>query len=220
MIKNIFWDVDGVLANLNHAYYRFLTEHPKYQERHRQLKFADLPKALPIDTEKYGALELSTHPIYGEEYNAEFIKSEDFFNDRPLYVGTVEVLKELHELGYQQFTLTETGAGVERKRALVTNLLGEASNFISIVAIEHAKVMHSGNKANGLKTCMEKYQLKPEESIFVDDRIYNIRSAIEVGVIPVRFRSQFTTDTPKDLSWVKEVRDIYELRDWLLKTNE
>ena len=24
-IKNIFWDVDGVLADLNHAYYHFLT---------------------------------------------------------------------------------------------------------------------------------------------------------------------------------------------------
>ena len=27
-IKNIFWDVDGVLANLNYAYYNFLTKHP------------------------------------------------------------------------------------------------------------------------------------------------------------------------------------------------
>lgn len=27
-IKNIFWDVDGVLADLNYAYFHFLTDHP------------------------------------------------------------------------------------------------------------------------------------------------------------------------------------------------
>ena len=38
-IKNIFWDVDGVLADLNHAYYHFLTGHPNYRDQYQDLKW-------------------------------------------------------------------------------------------------------------------------------------------------------------------------------------
>ena len=31
IIKNIFWDVDGVLANLNFAYFNFLKNHKNYK---------------------------------------------------------------------------------------------------------------------------------------------------------------------------------------------
>ena len=56
-IKNIFWDVDGVLANLNYAYYNFLTKHPKYKEmydafqplKHLQLEFIEENKSLDED---------------------------------------------------------------------------------------------------------------------------------------------------------------------------
>jgi phosphoglycolate phosphatase-like HAD superfamily hydrolase len=37
-IKNIFWDVDGVLADLNHAYYHFLTGHPQLSGSIQELK--------------------------------------------------------------------------------------------------------------------------------------------------------------------------------------
>ena len=49
MIKNIFWDVDGVLANLNFAYYNFLKNHPKYRPLYGHMTWEDLPKILPID---------------------------------------------------------------------------------------------------------------------------------------------------------------------------
>ena len=58
VIKNIMWDVDGVLANLDHAYYRFLTEHENYKDDYKDLKWEDLPKALPIDP-KFGSLRAS-----------------------------------------------------------------------------------------------------------------------------------------------------------------
>ena len=47
IIKNIFWDVDGVLANLNYAYYNFLTKHPKYAPLYKDMKWSDLLKVLP-----------------------------------------------------------------------------------------------------------------------------------------------------------------------------
>ena len=86
-IKNIFWDVDGVLADLNHAYYTFLTQHPKYADQYKNLKFEDMDKVLPIDP-KYGALELKTHPTMGEHMDHDFCHSQ-FFEKRPLYPGVI-----------------------------------------------------------------------------------------------------------------------------------
>ena len=37
IIKNIFWDVDGVLANLNFAYFNFLKNHKNYKDNIKAL---------------------------------------------------------------------------------------------------------------------------------------------------------------------------------------
>ena len=77
MIKNIFWDVDGVLANLNYAYFNFLKNHPKYKPLYGNIKWEDLPKVLPI-VPKYGALELKTHPTLGTELDYDFATRPNF----------------------------------------------------------------------------------------------------------------------------------------------
>jgi phosphoglycolate phosphatase-like HAD superfamily hydrolase len=83
-VKNIFWDVDGVLADLNHAYYHFLTGHPNYRDQFKGLKWEQLPEVLPILPE-YGALELKTHPELGTEMDRDFCEDQTFFRNRPLY---------------------------------------------------------------------------------------------------------------------------------------
>ena len=79
-IKNIFWDVDGVLADLNHAYYHFLTGHPNYREQFKGLKWEQLPEVLPILPE-YGALELKSHPELGTEMDRDFCADQVFFRN-------------------------------------------------------------------------------------------------------------------------------------------
>ena len=76
--------VDGVLADLNHAYYHFLTGHPNYRDQYKDLQWDQLPDALPIIPE-YGALELKTHPEHGTEMDRDFCSDKDFFRNRPLY---------------------------------------------------------------------------------------------------------------------------------------
>jgi FMN phosphatase YigB (HAD superfamily) len=76
--------------------------------------------------------------------------------------------------------------------------------------------MHDSAKEDMLKECFEKYGLKAEETILVDDRIYNLYAAINAKVNPVRMRCEFTSDLPEELKWVPEVKNIVELRDWLL----
>lgn len=214
IIKNIFWDVDGVLANLNYAYYNFLTKHPKYAPLYKDIEWADLPKVLPV-AEKYGALELKTHPSKGVEMDKDFCSSYEFFSNRPLYPNVIETLKELHNLGYKQFTMSAT-FDVETKKKLLNHLLKDVSDFLTIECVQHGKFMHDTAKEDMLKACFEKYGLKAEETVLVDDRIYNQYAAINVGAHPVRMRSEFTTDLPTELNWIPEVRDVVEFKNWLL----
>lgn len=213
VIKNIFWDVDGVLANLNYAYFHFLKGHPNYKEMYKDLKWEDLPKALPIAS-KYGALELKTHPTLGVEMDKDFCHSPEFFENRPLYPHVIEVLKDLNAKGYRQFTMSAT-FNVETKKKLLNKLLHDVTDFLTIECVEHGKFMHDTAKEDMLKYCFEKYGLKAEETVLVDDRIYNQYAAINVGAHPVRVRSEFTTPLPEELSWIPEVHDVVEFEDWL-----
>ena len=155
IIKNIFWDVDGVLANLNYAYYNFLTKHPKYAPLYKDIEWSDLPKVLPV-AEKYGALELKTHPSLGVEMDKDFCGSYEFFSNRPLYPHVIETLKELHELGYKQYTMSAT-FDVETKKKLLNHLLKDVSDFLTIECVQHGKFMHDTAKEDMLKACFEKY---------------------------------------------------------------
>ncbi len=217
-IKNIFWDVDGVLANLNYAYFNFLTKHPKYSVEYKGMKWEDLPKVLPIVPE-YGALELKTHPTQGKEMDYDFCHSPEFFENRPLYPNVIETLKELHEKGYRQFTLSAT-FDVEAKKKLLNKLLFEVKDFLTIECVQHGQFMHDSAKEDMLKYYLKKYNLKAEETILVDDRIYNLYAAINSKVTPVRMRCEFTSDLPDNLSWVPEVKDVSDLKQWLYRNNQ
>ena len=215
IIKNIFWDIDGVLANLNFAYYNFLTKHPKYAPTYGNLKWEDLPKVLPI-VPTYGALELKTHPEHGTDMDYDFCHSPEFFCNRPLYPNVIEVLKELHQRGYKQFTMSATW-NVEVKKKFLNELLHEVTDFLTIECVQHGKFMHDSAKEDMLKACFEKYNLKADETVLVDDRIYNQYATINAGAHPIRMRCEFTTDLPEDLNWIPEVKNVVEFRDWLYK---
>ena len=212
-IQNIFWDVDGVLADLNHAYYHFLTGHPNYRDQYKNLQWDQLPDVLPIIPE-YGALELKTHPELGAEMDRDFCSDKDFFRNRPLYPKVIEVLKELNRLGYRQFTLSAT-FDVETKMAYLREILEPVTDFLIIECVQHGEFMHDTAKIDRLKACFQKYDLNPEETILVDDRIYNQYAAIESGAHPVRMRCAFTTDLPSELSWIPEFANVEEVKEWL-----
>lgn len=217
VIKNIFWDVDGVLANLNHAYYCFIKNHSDFKEHFKNFEYKDLPEALPIDKVKFGAMELKTHPTLGVDLDKKFCASDDFYFDRPLYPGTEKVLKQLNCMGYLQMTMS-AGFNMDKKKELLKRILGDLTDFLKIEVVEHDKAgMEQGStKEAKMLAVLAKLGAKPEETVLVDDRIYNIYSAKKAGIHAVRFRSEFTTDSPDDLNDVPEVENIYQFRDWLL----
>ena len=208
-IKSIIWDVDGTLVDLNRTYYKFITTHPQFKNYFAGLKYEDLDKALPINP-IYGAMELKNHPTLGVELDKVFCASEDYYFDRQFYKGTEDVLIQLDRMGYQQFILS-AGFNVEKKLKLLHNLFADMS-FMKIEAVEHDKNgMEQGNtkEAKIVELC-KKYNLEQSEVVLVDDRIYNIYSALKAGVKAIRFRSEFTTPNPDDLKDVPEVFDISE----------
>ncbi len=213
-IKNIFWDVDGVLADLNFAYFNFLRNHPNYRDDYKDLSWEELATVLPINP-KYGALELKTHPLRGEEMDRDFCQSWDFFSNRPLYPDVVKVLKELHELGYRQFTLSAT-FDVETKKKLLSSLLSEVTDFLTIECVQHGEFMHDTAKEDMLKVCFKKYDLEAKETLLVDDRIYNQYAAINAGASPIRLRCEFTTNLPAEISWIPEFKTVTEVKNWLI----
>ena len=78
--------------------------------------------------------------------------------------------------------------------------------------------MHDTAKIDRLKHCYDKYELNPDETILVDDRIYNQYAAIESGAHPVRLRCEFTSDLPEDLNWIPEFANVEAVKDWLLNS--
>lgn len=217
-IKNIFWDVDGVLADLNFAYFNFLKNHPNYKNDYKDLKWQDLEAVLPIHP-NYGALELKTHPIKGDQMDRDFCQSPEFFNNRPLYPDVIKTLKELDQLGYRQFTLSATFE-VEIKKKLLGNLLADVTDFLIIECVQHGKFMHDTAKETMLKACFEKYNIRAEETLLVDDRIYNQYAAINAGASPLRLRCEFTTDLPEEINWIPECKTVSEVKDWLIRQNK
>ena len=213
-IKNIFWDVDGVLADLNQAYFHFLTEHPKYRDRYAGLQWEQLPDALPIIPE-YGALELKTHPELGSEMDRDFCADQSFFCNRPLYPKVIETLHRLNQAGYRQLTMSAT-FDVGAKTAYLADILAPVTDFLTIECVQHGEFMHDTAKIDRLRECYEKYDLRPDETILVDDRIYNQYAAIESGAHPVRMRCAFTTDLPEELAWIPEFKNIEAVANWLL----
>ncbi len=212
-IKNIFWDVDGVLVDLNYAYFNFLTKHPNYRDRYGDLKWEQLPKVLPI-IPKYGALELKTHPELGTQMDKDFCADPSYFRNRPLYPGVIGTLKKLNKLGYRQFTMSAT-FDVEAKTAYLNDILAPVTDFLTIECVEHGAFMHDTAKQDSLKAAYKKYDLNPDETILVDDRIYNQYAAIDSGAHPVRLRCEFTSDSPKELAWIPEFKNIQEVAHWL-----
>jgi phosphoglycolate phosphatase-like HAD superfamily hydrolase len=229
------WDVDGVLASLDHAYFRLLTEHPDWRGKYGGLKFEDLAKALPISP-KFGTLELSVHPLFGKKLNDDFCyRSGGIYFDRPLYPNVRETLAELDDLGYFQLTMS-SGFDAKVKRKMIADTLGPDLSFVHIEVVEHAKPSpgpdepsagHAksadgqdagaamvGEKEARILECLAKYNLKADETVLVDDRIFNCETALKIGMRAVRARWAVSTPSPPGLGLV-EVSSILKFKEWL-----
>jgi predicted enzyme involved in methoxymalonyl-ACP biosynthesis len=95
-------------------------------------------------------------------------------------------------------------------------------DFIKLKMVEHDKTlgMQGTSKADEILKCMKEFNINPEESVLVDDRIYNIESVLSTGINVVRFMSEFTTPSPENLKNVVHVRNIIEFENLILNNQK
>jgi phosphoglycolate phosphatase-like HAD superfamily hydrolase len=160
---------------------------------------------------------LKTHPELGTEMDRDFCADQAFFRNRPLYPRVIEVLKELNQSGYRQFTMSAT-FDVEAKTAYLRDILSPVTDFLTIECVQHGEFMHDTAKIDRLRDCYQKYNLNPKETILVDDRIYNQYAGhrIRCPPCPDALRIHNLTHQP-ELSWIPEFANIEEVKDWLVK---
>ena len=189
MIKNIIFDIDGVLTNLDFCYFNFLRKTYKAFEN---IKYEDLPVLFPIHPDD-GAFELPSR------FSGDFANSP-YYCERPVFEGAMDVLHSLKKKGINLFTLSAAADPAKKLKWL-------EGVFVNIFnAFEFSPIGISKDKA--LIGVLEKYSLDKDETIFIDDRFFNIKSGLRAGVHTVRMQPEFNLPLPEELSDVKSFKSL------------
>ena len=81
--------------------------------------------------------------------------------------------------------------------------------FIKIFVVNHSKT--NNEKQDVISNLINEGKLNKNETVLIDDRIYNIYSALNAGIHAIRFRSEFTIPSPNDLKHIPEIYDIRQI---------
>lgn len=201
MIKNVIFDVDGVLVDINRCYIEFLKNtYAKFSN----IKPDDLPVLFPIDPND-GAIKLSA------EFTRDF-RHSPYYLYRPLFDDTKNVLQSLKENGFRLFTLS-AASNPARKYKWVSKEFGNIFD-----AYEFSPSGQS--KAAALQDLLEKHSLDKTETIFIDDRLQHIRAAIMVGCHTIRREPQYSLPLHHDLAHVNVVKSMTEIADFIYAFNK
>ena len=192
MIKNIIFDVDGVLVDIHCTYTEFLKNtYPKF----RNITSNDLSTLFPIHTDD-GAIKLP------DEFLADF-RTGPYYSYRPLFDDTMAVLAALKKKGLKLFTLSAAG-NPDKKLKWLSAAFGDIFDGYEFSPAHQSK-------KEALNAVVEKYALNKAETVFVDDRIYQVRAGVEAGLCTVRMESVLSLPMPVDLKGVPVVKSMTEL---------
>ncbi|MDR2098914.1 MAG: HAD hydrolase-like protein [Rickettsiales bacterium] len=199
-VRNIIFDVDGVLVSVNRAYFEYLRSFPQYKD----ITFEDLPKICPI-SDFDGSFSLTQE--FQSALPLSFWKSE-FLYKRPIFEGVPEVLRSLKACGYRLFTMS-AAFDPEGKGKWLRGLFGDLLMLGFSPPVQ--------GKEQALRGLMVEYGMRPEETVFIDDRFSNIRAGLALGLHVVRMQPEFYLPLPPDLAVrVPVVRNMRELKDYVM----
>ena len=188
-IKNIIFDVDGVLVNRDTAFVHFLQQFPEYKNiREEELyKFkTDTPQGYDI-------------PL--AEAKRKSFKDSEFYMQRPLFPGVIETLRELKSRGFKLFTLSATRSPGEKLKML-RELFGDLFDYE--FALEETK-------AGPLQNMLDKYNLKANETLFIDDSNTFLREAKGVSINIARSEIIYYSPLADDLAGTPVIRKFSDI---------
>lgn len=200
MIKNIIFDIDGVLTDMEDSCYRFLkATYPEF----KNLAYKDMQKHFPIKPDN-GSFNLP------KPYST-VLKDSPFYLERPVYDDAFESLQKLKDANLRLFTLT-AALNVEAKRSWVENIF---NSYFESVEVSPAGM----GKKKALELILSKFGLNKEETIFIDDRFMNIRDGLAVGINVVRMQRGINLPLPSDLSHIKKFTNMKDFTQYIFDVN-
>lgn len=200
MIKNIIFDIDGVLANLDRCYFDFLRD--TYKE-FKNISYEDLPVFFPIDPND-GSIELPS------KFFEDFCRSSHYCN-RPLFEDTITVLDSLMKKGVNLYALVAARDASKKLKWLERVFKNIFKGF---------EFSPSGiPKTRMLRDFLKKYSLDKDETLFVDDRFFNIRAGISIGLHTVRVQPDHYLPLPCDLQDIKTFDNLTDFEKYVDELN-
>ena len=128
------------------------------------------------------ALLQQQYPQYADQIEAYHTRWPEMLNGA--IEDTVKILRELKQAGYIVYGLTNWSAETFPVALGLYDFLGELDGIV-VSGVE--KVVKPDNAIFNL--LLQRYNLTPGECIFIDDNIYNIEAANNMGIETIHFTS-------------------------------
>lgn len=198
MVNNFVFDLGGVLIDFKPEVY---LEKLGYKEE--EVKYFTEIVFYGEQWNKYNSSKLDANQTKNEliicypEYANDIQKIFDSMDYHYILFemkDTIEYLKELKNKGYHIYILSDLS-----RDSYVYNKQFEFFKYIDggVYSFEINSI--KPNKKN-YEILLEKYNLNPKETIFIDDRLNNIKTANELGMIGILF---------KNLNEIKQEISVY-----------
>ncbi|EGQ9573793.1 HAD family phosphatase [Vibrio alginolyticus] len=185
-IKNVIFDVGNVLVRWSPVEIVRLTFGGSVEsEKMAQMLFSS---QIWKDLNKGTISEREAKQRYQREHQVTTEEMDRFFyyvkHTQILLYGSIELLKRVKRAGYGVYALTDNiNEIVEHLRTTY--------EFWPLFdgAIISSEVQLLKPQAEIYQTLLSKYQLNPEETVFLDDMPYNVEGAQAVGMAAIQFEN-------------------------------
>lgn len=187
MIKAIIFDLGGVLVDWNpkYLYKKIFTDESEMKSFLETICTNDWNEEQDAGRTLQEATEvlIKEYPEQEENIKAYYGRWEEMLNG-PIE-GTVEIFKQLKELGkYKIYALTNWSA----ETFPIAKQKYDFLNWFDGVVVSGTEKIRKPDPAF-FQILLDRYNLKPEEVLFIDDNFRNVKSALKMGIDSIHFIS-------------------------------
>jgi glucose-1-phosphatase len=178
MIKNIIFDIGNVLLTFEpKVYVKSKVNGEKADEIYESIFRSE--EWLMLDRGTISEEDAKANIINKKTENESYINLvfENWYDILTPIEGSIEVLKKLKENGYSIFYLSNFQLVAFE---YVTKKYDFFNLFNGGIVSFNEKLLKPETEI--YEKIMDKYKLKPEETVFIDDTIENVKTAIKYGI--------------------------------------
>ncbi|QNF32172.1 HAD family phosphatase [Adhaeribacter swui] len=187
MIQTIIFDLGGVLIDWNpeYLYRKLFTDETEMRHFLANVCTPDWNEEQDGGRTIQEATDylLAKHPKHEANIRAYYERWPEMLGGA--IAGTVDIFKELKETGkYKFYALTNWSAETFPIALQQFDFLGWFDGVVVSGTEKDRKPF-----ASFYQTLLNRYDVKPEESIFIDDNLRNVRAAEALGITSIAFTS-------------------------------